>query len=457
MVVDDTVQLIEELTELALGRRQLADVNRSSSDHQALTREVDNIRANADVDAMPDPAGSMRVLKQGLLRVGSFNWVRQRAVNHSLARALELLRDQLNNVQRQAELSARAAASTLATLEATVAALDSSLETAVADLRGAAQDDRERAESMTEELRGLLAAHVDGQSALRARVEHLESELAAERRRYRAVREQLGQLRSGGDVAAPAPTDRTAPTVLASPPATAERDDEWATLIEELYARFEASFRPDGDELRARFAEYLDDLGSLREGAAPVLDVGTGRGDFLGVLAQEGIPGYGVDADADAVAEARDRGLQVTEADALAFLRSVEPMSVGAVTAFHIVEHLPPGLTAALLDAALQALVPGGLLIVETPNPTNLRIGAAAFYNDPTHQRPITPTYLEWLVRDRGFGEVVTRFLHPLTGPLDTTELSAWPEDVVTLMDDVHWALRGPQDFAVLGRRPPAR
>ena len=149
-----------------------------------------------------------------------------------------------------------------------------------------------------------------------------------------------------------------------------------------------------------------------------------------------------------------ERGLHVTHGDALSYLRSLEPMSLGAVTAFHVIEHVEPDVAVALVDGAMRALAPGGLFIVETPNPTNLNVGGAAFYDDPTHLRPVPPKYLEWLVRDRGFVEVTTRFLHPVADAIDSTELAGWPDHVTALLDDVHWALKGPQDFAVLGRRP---
>ena len=45
-------------------------------------------------------------------------------------------------------------------------------------------------------------------------------------------------------------------------------------------------------------------------------------------------------------------------------------------------------------DAALVALQPGGLLIFETPNPTNVNVGASSFYLDPTHLKPLHPQFL---------------------------------------------------------------
>jgi O-antigen chain-terminating methyltransferase len=49
-------------------------------------------------------------------------------------------------------------------------------------------------------------------------------------------------------------------------------------------------------------------------------------------------------------------------------------------------------------------LTPGGLLILETPNPDNLSVGSSSFYLDPTHHRPLPSTLLRFLTDHAGFG-----------------------------------------------------
>ena len=224
----------------------------------------------------------------------------------------------------------------------------------------------------------------------------------------------------------------------------------------ELYARFEAAFRPSDLDLVRRFEDYLDVVSHLRDGAYPLIDIGAGRGEFVEMLTGHGIPALGVDISVDAVEEAQRNGRRVEVAEANAYLSTLESESIGAVTAFHVIEHLEPEVVLRLLDESLRVLRPGGVLIIETPNPTNLNVGAAAFYHDPTHLRPVTPTYLEFLVPDRGFSDVETRFLHPQ--PEYSLELG--PENGQhaaashMLLEDVRWALKGPQDYAVIARRP---
>jgi O-antigen chain-terminating methyltransferase len=226
--------------------------------------------------------------------------------------------------------------------------------------------------------------------------------------------------------------------------------------VSELYARFEAAFRPSDNELVRRFEDYLDVLSSLRDGSHPVIDVGAGRGEFVEMLTARGIPAHGVDISADAVDEAQRHGRDVERADAKAYLSTLESESVGAITVFHVVEHLGPADVLELLDESLRVLRPGGILIIETPNPTNLNVGASAFYHDPTHLRPVTPTYLEFLVTDRGYAEVETRFLHPQPeyGLHVGLDGDGHGKATQLLLDDVRWALKGPQDYAVIARRP---
>ena len=57
---------------------------------------------------------------------------------------------------------------------------------------------------------------------------------------------------------------------------------------------------------------------------------------------------------------------------------------------------------------ALRVLVPGGVLILETPNPENLVVGTSSFYLDPTHERPLPWQLLSFLAEHHGFERVKT-------------------------------------------------
>src|SRR6185436_12641754 len=98
---------------------------------------------------------------------------------------------------------------------------------------------------------------------------------------------------------------------------------------------FESRMRASTEETREKQRPYVE----LFAGAAPVLDAGCGRGEFLGLLREAGIEARGVDADADMVAYARGEGLDVTQADALAHLEELDDGSLGGVFAGQVVEH----------------------------------------------------------------------------------------------------------------------
>jgi O-antigen chain-terminating methyltransferase len=139
-------------------------------------------------------------------------------------------------------------------------------------------------------------------------------------------------------------------------------------------------------------------------------------------------------------------GLDARVADAMAHLRGTEEASCSGLTAFHVVEHLPFTTLADLLDEAFRVVIPGGVLILETPNPETMRVGATTFYYDPTHRNPLMPGVLELLVKHRGFIETEILRLHPFTQGL----LEEKTADAAIL----NAVLFGAQDYAVIARRP---
>lgn len=68
--------------------------------------------------------------------------------------------------------------------------------------------------------------------------------------------------------------------------------------------------------------------------------------------------------------------------DCLQFLQSQADQSLIALTGFHIAEHLPFEVLQQLVMHTLRVLKPGGLLILETPNPENVSVGTCSFYMD---------------------------------------------------------------------------
>jgi SAM-dependent methyltransferase len=228
--------------------------------------------------------------------------------------------------------------------------------------------------------------------------------------------------------------------------------DGWGPRFAAIYADFTDHFRGSTAEIGAKLAGYLPDVHRVA-GPGGVVDLGSGRGEWLALLGAAGVAARGVDANPAFVAAGRARGLDMELGDALGYLQALPPDSLDMVTAFHVIEHLDTEDLLALLEAANGALRPGGCLLLETPNPTNLVMGACDFYNDPTHRSPLPPALTEYLVSTQGFGDIEVRPLHPKTPPLAPTGDRSTDAQLREL---VAQAFFGPQDYAVLGYRLPA-
>ena len=216
------------------------------------------------------------------------------------------------------------------------------------------------------------------------------------------------------------------------------------TDLDSLYAAFEERFRGPRDVVKEQLAVYLPLLIEAPAGTPlrPVLDVGCGRGEWLELLKEKGVHARGIDMNRVLVNQCTARGLSATTADAVDYLHTLPENSLGAVTAFHLIEHLPFRSLIELLEETRRVLRPGGLAIFETPNPKNLVVGACNFYSDPTHQRPLFPEALQFLLEYRGFAQVQVKYLHPVeASPFQQAEPGAQALD--------GW-FYGPRDFAVI-------
>ncbi len=210
-----------------------------------------------------------------------------------------------------------------------------------------------------------------------------------------------------------------------------------------VYSLFEERFRGDPAAVAEKQLFYLPLLRSL---PGAVLDVGCGRGEFLAMLREAGIPASGVETNPLSVALGREAGLEIEEGDGIAALERRQLSSLGAVVAFQVVEHWPAGAIWAFLRAARQALEPGGVLIAETINTDSLS-ALKAFFLDPTHVRPVPADALRFLAESAGFADARIEYRSPLPETERLAEGSANDERLNRL-------LFGPQDYALIARVP---
>ena len=216
-----------------------------------------------------------------------------------------------------------------------------------------------------------------------------------------------------------------------------------------LYVSLEDRFRGEASLVSSRQKEYLPYVREFASSSNPVLDLGCGRGEWLELLKQEQIPARGVDSNETAVSECLNRGLQVTRSEILQALSDTASNSVGAVTMFQVLEHLPFDAVVQVLRECLRVLTPGGVFIGEIPNCETLRVGASNFWIDPTHQRPLYPAVLEFLATQVGFKSVEGKYSSPLEPALDLHDV---PDQIALALSDFHYKINGPGDFAVIAR-----
>jgi O-antigen chain-terminating methyltransferase len=298
---------------------------------------------------------------------------------------------------------------------------------AAADLQGAFQHRVTMIESNFREM--VRAQHSDYLGALdRTNLEiqkRFGSDMARVREAYeRMIHSELRliRLRSG----APLP-------LQASGSATPQP----ASILD--YSRFAERFRGTEEETRRKLEFYRP----FFAGCDNLLDIGCGRGEFLDVMRDAGVPARGIDLSPESVAQCHDKGLEAEVADMFAYLTAQPDGEFDGIMSSQVVEHLPPERVAEMISLCGKKLRRGGVLAIETPNPECLAIFATYFYLDPTHTRPMPHQYLQFCMEEAGF----TGFeVHQLSPAIETM-----PE-LASLPADFRERFFGGLDYTIIGR-----
>ncbi len=218
-------------------------------------------------------------------------------------------------------------------------------------------------------------------------------------------------------------------------------------VLDAWYVTFEDRMRGTRKDIKQRQAIYLPYVKEISTGTPdmPIVDLGCGRGEWLELLREHGLVAKGVDVNTVMVQQCQELGLDVIESDVIAFLQKQKSDGLLALSAFHIIEHISFPSLIQLLDESLRVLRPGGILILETPNPRNILVGTGDFYRDPTHSHPIFPDTLEFLGESRGFIKAACYFMtnsaqQAVLTPIQKTRFDSL-EDYLTVS----------RDFAFLG------
>lgn len=173
-----------------------------------------------------------------------------------------------------------------------------------------------------------------------------------------------------------------------------------------FYKAFSERFRSSFEDVTQRLSVHARFLASAGGPPGPVVDLGGGRGEWAAIAREAGWEAVSVENNAAIVADSRERGISVVQAHALDYLEGLAQGSIGAVTAFHFVEHLPLAQKLRLFSSAYRALAPGGFLIMEWPNIAHPRVAQYTFWLDPTHDAPFPGDLAAFMAEYAGFTDI---------------------------------------------------
>ncbi|MEZ5182821.1 MAG: methionine biosynthesis protein MetW [Acidimicrobiales bacterium] len=224
---------------------------------------------------LPEDA-RLKPVKQAVLGAVRPVTSHQEPFNRAVLQAIDGVAEALDGVLHRADLHEQQAAR----LQAGVATAELAIDDLADDVR-----------SLRHEV-GDLAASV---AALHASVEAARSEAAVVRAQQEVVLRTARQALADQGISVGQLT---------------ELSRELGTGHERLYQDLEDRFRGTAEEVRAKVAPYLADI-EATAADGPVVDVGCGRGEWLGLLAEAGVEAYGIDTNEVVVERCRALGLDV--------------------------------------------------------------------------------------------------------------------------------------------------
>jgi len=219
------------------------------------------------------------------------------------------------------------------------------------------------------------------------------------------------------------------------------------------YFDFENHFRGSIEEIKERQKCYLPYFSDKKK----VLDLGCGRGEFLQLMKENGIPAVGVDLYADYVDFCNQmQHVEAVQADAISYLKDLKE-KVDGIFACQLVEHLSIEQIVTLSEYAYEKLEDHGCFIIETPNPLSLFIFSHSFYMDPSHVKPVHPYTMKYVLEKAGFKEVEIIFTEGSKPNMHIPVLAGTGveniEEFNLAMKTVEENLFGSQDYAIVARK----
>jgi len=215
------------------------------------------------------------------------------------------------------------------------------------------------------------------------------------------------------------------------------------------YAGFENRFRGYEEEIKNQQASLLRYFKKGRK----VLDLGCGRGEFLQLLEENGIEAVGIDMNEAMIDICRDKGLNCQKGDLLEKLAENKDSSLGGIFSSQVIEHIPPLSLRRMVELSYFKLAPSSHLVLETINPASVFSLVQIYFLDLSHQKPIHPQALKFLLESSGFEEVEIKY----SAFLEQERLQELPtsDEITSTMnqniDKLNKLLYAPSNYAVIG------
>jgi O-antigen chain-terminating methyltransferase len=217
--------------------------------------------------------------------------------------------------------------------------------------------------------------------------------------------------------------------------------------LDSLYVFLEDNLRGTRQEIKNRLKIYVP---YIRRAASTVnnfsvLDIGCGRGEWIEILIESNIKATGIDLNSIMVKNCRELGFDVKKEDIMTYISKIKSESLGAVTAFHLIEHYGFEEVVFLFKEIFRILKPEGLAIFETPNPDNIVVGCNTFYLDPTHKNPVPSLLADLLIKACGFSDTEILNLNPVKSSEEKQKING------SIIETFGKYFFGPQDYAIIG------